>query len=161
VSTLICADITECSRFLAAGIAGLGRNSIIVHSPLDAIILLQNVNLAIDAAFVSLQDADFDISTCFDFLKDEHPLVRRIRFAQHECKNDGAASVHACRRDMILWNPWDRTNFAEILKDALDCHVHRTRSSWSDLELFESFRGTDTLPIAEMVTIGIESCPLY
>lgn len=150
-STLIYADAAGCSGFLAAGIAGLGKNAIIVHTPLDAINLLENVSMAIDAAFVSLQDASFAICDFFGLLKDEFPRIRRIAFAQHESKREVSASVHACEHEMILWDPWDRGGFSEILKDALDCRIHRTRSSWSDLELFESFHGADTLAIAEIV----------
>lgn len=79
--TLICADTAGCSTFLADGIASLGRNSLVVHAPLDAIVRLQDVTMNIDAAFVSLQDDNFDISLFFAFLRDEHPDVRRIAFA--------------------------------------------------------------------------------
>ena len=151
VSTLIYADAAGCSSHLTAGINGLGRNSIVINTSLDAIVRLEDAAMTIDAAFVSLQDADFDISAFFDFLKDEYPNVRRIAFAQHESRYSATVPVHACLHDMILWDPWDRASFAEILKDALDCRILQTRSSWTDLQLFKSFGGFDRLAIAEIV----------
>lgn len=151
VSCLILADNAGCSNFLTAGITALRINSISVHTPLDAIVCLQDVTTTTVAVFVSLQDASFDISTFFDFLKDEYPQVRRIAFAQHKSQYIGAKSVNTCQHDMVLWDPWDRGNFTEILQDILDCSISRRRSSWSDLELFESSKGTDKQAIAEIV----------
>ena len=151
MSTLIYSDAAGCAKLIAKGVADLGRNSIIVHTLLDAILRLQDVAMTIDAVFVSLEDSDFDISAFFDFLKEEHPHVRRIAFARHSVNDVRSERTRACQHDMILWDPWDRTDFSEILKDALDCRVHLTRSSWSDLELFESSQGADSLAIAEIV----------
>ena len=154
VSSLVYADAAGCSKSLTAGLVGLGKNSTLVRTPFGARALLENVDLTVDAAFLSLQDPEVDISSFFGFLKNEHPSVRRIAFAEHVATSEGAsaraAAVHACPHDMILWDPWDRSDFDEILKDALDCRVHRTRSSWSDLELFESENGTDAAAIAEI-----------
>lgn len=147
--TLIFADAAECSATLAAGIAALGRRSIVVHTPLDALFRLQNGAATVDAVFVSLQDADG--AAFFEFLRDEHPCVRRIAFAQHESTQVDSPLTAACQHDMILWDPWDREDFSETLKDALNCRAHRKRSSWSDLELFRSSRGTDALAISEIV----------
>ncbi len=122
-----------------------------MHTPLDAIRGLQDNAIAVDAVFASLQDDKLNISALFQFIKDEHPLVRRIAFAQHDPRKDGTQPVHLCQHDMILWDPWDRADFIELLKDAIGCRISRTRSSWSDLRLFESQGGVDTLAIAEIV----------
>jgi hypothetical protein len=122
-----------------------------VHTPLDALARLQDVATTVDAALVSLQDANFDISAFFVFLKGEYPCIRRIAFAQHEPRKERLVSAHSCEHDMILWDPWDRADFVEILKDALACRLRPTRSTWTDLRLFESFRGADGLAIAEIV----------
>jgi hypothetical protein len=148
---MVYADAADCSKSVAAGLALLGRSSTIVHTPLDVVRGLQNKTIAVDAVFVSLQDDGANISALFEFIKDEHPLVRTIAFAQHNPHKDGTQPVHLCQHDMILWDPWDRADFIEILKDAIDCRVSRTRSSWSDLRLFGSRGGLDTLSIAEIV----------
>jgi hypothetical protein len=150
-STLICADGAGCSELIARGLSLFGRSSTVVYSPLDAIVRLQDVTTTIDAVVVSLQDPEFDISAFFGFLKDEHPHIRRIAFAEHEPRGKISATVRSCQHDMILWDPWDRADFVEILKDAIDCRLSRTRSSWTDLQLFESSHGADRLAIAEIV----------
>jgi hypothetical protein len=151
MSTWIYADTAECSRFLASGIAGLERNSIIVYTTLDAIVQLRDVTMTIDAVFVSLQDHNLDISKFFVFLKNHYPRFRRIAFAPHKPQHVDVASVDACLHDMIVRDPWDRAHFSEILKDALGCRVNRTRSSWTDLELFGSSQVADRQAIAEIV----------
>lgn len=122
-----------------------------MHTPLDALARLQDATTTIDAALVSLQDVNFDISAFFGFSKGEYRCIRRIAFAQHEPRKERFVSAHSCEHDMILWDPWDRADFIEILKDALACRLRPTRSTWTDLRLFESFRGADGLAIAEIV----------
>ena len=151
LTTVIYADAAGCSKPLAAGLSLLGRRSVVARTPLDAIRWLQDKAIAVDAVFASLQDDATNISALFEFTKDEHPFVRRIAFAQHNPRKQGALLVHLCQHEMIIWDPWDRADFLEILKDAIDCRISRTRSSWSDVRLFESQQGTDTLAVAEIV----------
>lgn len=151
LTTLVYADAAGCSKPLAAGLSLLGRSSTIVHTPLDAIRWIQDNTIAVDAIFVSLQDDESNISALFEFIKDEHPRVRRIAFAEHDPRNDASQPGHLCQHDMLLWDPWGRADFIELLKDAIGCRISRTRSSWSDLRLFESQGGVDTLAIAEII----------
>jgi hypothetical protein len=137
-TTIIYADAAGRSTLIGSELSRLGRHSVLVHHPLEAIAVLQNPHMVVDAAFVSLQDVGTDIVSFFAFLKDEHPAVRRIAFAQHRTKDDSTAAVQTCQQDMILWDPWDRDSFSEILEDALNCRLHRPESSWTDMHLFRS-----------------------
>lgn len=76
--------------------------------------------MAVNAALVPLQDVGLDISAFFELLRDEYPRVRRIAFAQRDPKRQGSGSTHSCPHDVILWSPWDRAGFLQILGDALD-----------------------------------------
>jgi hypothetical protein len=150
-STLIYADTAGCSKFLAAGLSRFGRRSTVVHDDHNVSARLEDVSTFVDAAFVSLQDPSFDISAFFAFLSDRHPRIRRIAFAQHKPRKGGEIPPQFCRHDMILWDPWDRADFVEILKDALNCRDQPARSSWSDTMLFKSNEGRDRLAIAEII----------
>jgi hypothetical protein len=90
-----------------------------MRTPLDVIVGLQDSGTTVDAVFASLQDDVWNTSALFYFLKGEYPQVRRIAFAQRNLPKDGARLAHSCQHDMILWDPWARTDFGEILKDAL------------------------------------------
>ena len=151
VSTLIYADTAGCSELLGAGLARLGRHSTIVRSPAEAITLLRYARIHVDAAFVSLQDVGSEISTFFGCLKEYHPRIRRIAFAQHGSKCRLLPSVHSCEHEMILWDPWERIDFDEILESTLDRRPHRPRSSWPDSELFSSLQGDDSLAVTEII----------
>jgi len=142
-TTMIYADAAGCSTLIDSELSRLGRHSVLVHHPLEAMAVLQNARMVVDAAFVSLQDVGIDIASFFTFLNDEHPAVRRIAFAQHGAKDVNTTAVQTCQQDMILWDPWDRDSFSEILEDALHRRLHRTESSWSDLQLFRSHEGVD------------------
>ena len=72
--TLILADAGGCSKRLASGLSLFGRTSAVVRNPLDAIVRLENAATRVDAAFVSLQDADFDIGTFFGSIR----ILQRI-----------------------------------------------------------------------------------
>lgn len=150
-STLLYADAAGCSKLLAAGLARLGRHTTTVHSPAEAITLLRYARTVVDIAFVSLQDAGSEISTLFGCLKEYHPRTRRIAFAQHASKCKLPPSVRSCEHEMILWDPWERMDFDEILESAFDRRPDRPRSSWSDSDLFSSFRGEDTLAVTELI----------
>ncbi len=151
ITTLIYADEAGCSIRLAVGLALLGRSSKVIRTPLDAIVALQDGRIAVDAVFAPLQDDESNTSALFDFVKDEYPRVRRIAFARHDPRQASFTSAPLCQHDMILWDPWDRTDFVEILKDALNCRSSYPRSSWTDLRLFESLQGADMLAVAEIV----------
>jgi len=120
VATLLYADAAGRSRFLVAGLSRLGRSWTVVHTPLAAVIRLEDTTVAVNAALVPLQDVGFDISAFFELLRDEYPRVRRIAFAQRDPKRQGSGSTHSCPHDVILWSPWDRANYLKILGDALD-----------------------------------------
>jgi len=60
-------------------------------------------------------------------------------------------SVNYCQHDMVLWDSWKMVNFHEIIKDALNCSLNHTRSSWTDNQLFKSSHGTDKLAISEII----------
>lgn len=138
-ATLVCADTAGCSKLVVDGLSRLGRRSTVVHTPLDAIVRLQATTPPVGAALVSLQDVGFDISAFFELLKDDYPHVRRIAVAQREKRRQVSIAVHSCPHDVILWSPWDRPDFLEILGDALDGRKpgesesqHRSRLSFKD-----------------------------
>ena len=151
VTTLIYADAAGCSTRLAAGLALLGRSSKVIRTPLEVVARLQDDRIAIDAVFSSLQDGRSNTAALFDFLTDEYPRVRRVAFSRHDLWRTSSSMDAFCQYDMVLWDPWDRADFVEILKDAIDCRISRTRSSWTDLRLFESLDGVDKLAIAEIL----------
>lgn len=149
-TAMIYADTAGCSELIASEFSRLKSPAVVVHHPLDAIVLLQRESVTIDAAFMSLQDGNADISQFFAFLQDEHPSVRRIAFAQHESADVDSQSVRTCQHDMILWDPWDGDNFGDVLQDALNRRC-TMRSTWSDMQLFASQRGTDRAAISTIV----------
>jgi hypothetical protein len=151
LKTLIFTGASGCSSLLTNGLSQLGRISTMVCSPLDTIRELQDGTVTIDAVFASPRNDSANISALFEFLKEEHPTVRRIAYGQHDSSSTTDMSLHSCQHDMFLWDPWDRAHFIEILKDALNCRLSRAHSSWSDLRLFESRRGADNLAISEIV----------
>jgi hypothetical protein len=117
---------------------------------LDAIVALQNSDAKIGAVFVSLQDPPFDISAFFALVREEHPRVRRIAFAEHK----GIApmkSVWSCEHDMLLWDPWSEPDYLEILRDALDWRLSRGLASWPDIALFHSQHGRDVHAITQLL----------
>ena len=116
VSTLIYADAAGCSELLGAGLARLGRHSTTVRSPAETIALLRYARTHVDAAFVSQDAATTEISTLFGCLKEYHPRIRRIAFAQHSSTHRLPPSVKSCEHEMILWDPWESVDFERILE---------------------------------------------
>ena len=148
---LLRADVGGCWVLLASGLARTGHSPIVVHTHLGAIRRLSDKEQPVDAVLVSLQDRESDIVAFFDFVHDEHPKVRRIAFAQHAQSQESSGISSGCQHDMILWDPWTRPDFLDVLTNALGCDHPPTRSSWSDTRLFESLGGHDPLAIAEIV----------
>jgi hypothetical protein len=129
----------------------LNKNSFTVRHPLEAIHLLEDPAMTIDAAFMSLQDASSDVVRFFAFLQDEYWAVRRIAFAQHDAEYENPPTLQSCTHQMILWDPWDRASFGEVLEGALNCQRLQTESSWSDIRLFKSEHGTNRSAIAALI----------
>lgn len=148
--TLIYSDTAEFAKIIKTGLSRFGRTSTVVNTPLHTIFQLQDETTTIDAMIVSLHDSRLDITVFFEFLKEEYPNVERIGSAYHRPLRQDLVSAHTCQHDMVLWDPWFRTDFIEILKDALDCRLSRTHSSWTELQLFESSQGKDSHAIAEI-----------
>lgn len=148
-STLIYADGAQCAELVARGVTSLGRNVFIAHTPLEAVNRILDSSVTTDAVFASLQDDSFDVIAFFEFLQETYPKIRRIAFARHG--RPTRVATDSCLHDMILWDPWDQNDFAEVLRDAIGCRRYRGRSSWSDQELFLSGGGVDNLAISTIL----------
>ena len=87
----------------------------------------------------------------FAFLRDEYWAVRRIAFAQHDAGYANPSALQSCAHQMILWDPWDRASFGELLEGALNCQELRVESSWSDSRLVKSKHGTNRAAVAALL----------
>lgn len=150
-ASLVYADTAHCSDLLVAELTRLNKRTFTVRHPLEAIHLLEDTGLTIDAAFMSLQDARSDIVRLFSFLQDDHWAVRRVAFAQHEARYDNPPGLQSCAHQMILWDPWDRTSCGELLEGALNCQRLPTESGWSDIRLFKSQHGANRSAITALI----------
>jgi hypothetical protein len=150
-ATLVYADTAKCSDILVAELTRLGKRTFTVRHPLEAIRLLEDPGVTIEAAFMSLQDASSDVVRLFAFLQEEYWGVRRIAFAQHDARYANPPALQSCAHQMILWDPWDRTSFGDLLEDALNSQQVRSESSWSDIRLFKSQHGTNRTAIAALI----------
>lgn len=121
VTVFIYADAAECSSLLVACLSRLGRTSRVIRTPLDVIVGLQDSGATVDAVFASLQDDVWNTSALFYFLKDEYPQIRRIAFTQRNLRKDEARLAHPCQDATIRWDPCDRRDLGENLKNALGC----------------------------------------
>jgi hypothetical protein len=150
-ASLVYADTAHCSDLLVAELTRLKRRTFTVRHPLEAIRLLEDTGLTIDAVFMSLQDASSDVVRLFAFLQDEYWAVRRVAFAQHDAAYENPLALQSCKHQMILWDPWDRASFGEVLEGAMNCQGIPTESGWSDIRLFKSQHGTNRSAIAALI----------
>lgn len=150
-ASLVFTDAARCSEILTKELHRLGKRTFSVRHPLEAIDLLENKNQRIDAAFMSLQDVSNDVVEFFLFLQDEFLGTRRIAFAQHEAIYSNPPALQACAHEMILWDPWARPNFDELLEGALNAQPRLSQTNWSDSRLCRSQHGANRTAIATLL----------
>ena len=94
VEVLLYVENSMCSELLAEGLADRGIASIVVRTPLDAIVLLQDEVTKTSAVLVSLQNTGNSPWEFLKFVRDQHPEVETAVAAWH-AGEDGAAFVWA------------------------------------------------------------------
>ena len=113
-TALIVADAGRGHRFFSDSIAELGRSSITVCHPLEAIHSLQDESRAIGAVFAPMGDTAFKSSDLFAFLGDEFPWVRRIAYAAQGAERE--AMLCTGLQDVTLTHPTSLEELAEALQ---------------------------------------------
>ncbi len=113
---LVYNDESGHSAHVASGLSRLGTRTVVVHTPLEAVVTLQNESDPVHAAFIPLDSSNFDMAAFCAFLRDAHPRVRRVAFATGSTRQNGTVLACAPHCERVLWTPRDRG----ALEDALD-----------------------------------------
>ena len=92
-AALIIADADLCHFSFSDGIATLGRRSITVRLPLEAILSLQDDSPQIGVVLAPAHDPRFRAMEFFAFMRDAYPLVRRIAYTKRALEHSRALVV--------------------------------------------------------------------
>jgi CheY-like chemotaxis protein len=101
---------------LAESIAGLGRRPVLAHTPLDAILWLCDPDTNFDAALI---DSELDLSqgaTLLQFLKDEHPAVRRVAVRGEIASAEIGDLIAAIDAEAVLTLPSTPSRLREVIQ---------------------------------------------
>jgi len=85
--TLIIAAADEGHRSVTDCVASLGRCSITVRHPLEAIICLQDDSVPIDVVLAPAHDLGFATLEWFAFMREEFPRVLRIAYEKSSAED--------------------------------------------------------------------------
>ena len=116
---LVYSDKTGHAAHLANGLSRLGMRAVVVRTPLEAIVTLQDESDPVQMAFVPLDSSNFNMAVFCAFLRDNHPRVRRMAFVTMSTQLD--AAVFACSRqcDRVLCLPRKLDTIEYVLEAAL------------------------------------------
>jgi len=112
---LVVTDKTNARETLQKALTGLGRQPVVAATPLDAVRVLEDPRLHVDAAFVDVNAAEASGLEILSFIHDEHPRVRRI-LLQLDIRPSvvdlmrASEFVHASLRE-----PWDEATLGDVL----------------------------------------------
>jgi hypothetical protein len=96
---------------IAEELQRLGRSAVAVGTLLDMMTWLHSREVKIDTAAVGSSFAESEGLGVLEFLKEDHPAVRRVLV--RELGGTNSASVHAAAH-AVLETPWSREAFLEV-----------------------------------------------
>jgi hypothetical protein len=110
---LIIAAADEGHRSVTDCVASLGRRSITVRHPLEAIICLQDDSVPIDVVLAPAHDLGFATLEWFAFMREEFPRVLRIAYEKSSAED--AQAPDALLIDLTLTYPTPPPRLAEAV----------------------------------------------
>jgi hypothetical protein len=147
-TALIVATADVGHRSFTEGIASLGRRSVTVHHPLEAIVCLQDDSLAVGVVLAPAHDLGFRTLELFEFMRDQFPRVRRIAYAKSSSEHAGAPGTGLI--DLTLTYPTPLNRLAEALQPSPEAIRPATEHSLpprsdqrTDEQLLHAWNGSD------------------
>ena len=104
-ATLIIAASDTCHRSVTDCVARLGRRSITVRHPLEAIICLQDDAVSIDVVLAPAHDLGFATLEWFAFMRAEFPRVLRIAYEKSSAEDPHAPDASLIDLTMTYRTP--------------------------------------------------------
>ena len=120
-TSLIYADAGGASRLVADGLTAGGNAFIVATTPLDAVVILQQLQGSIDAFFVSSRDNPVETQSLCTFLSTYYPHVRRIGFRTDELEPTQWRAGSDAHYLLVLRHQQGRKQLAASIKQSLGC----------------------------------------
>lgn len=111
-AVIVITSAPRLSSALERDLAELGRTTVLVATPLEAVSKLEDRGIRFDTAIVTFEPGGADQLDILEYLIDHHVDVRRILVAEESCHEAVAEGrVHA-----VLPKPWHPRNLRHVLR---------------------------------------------